>query len=435
MKANTELVYQYFRKCNAVSTDSRQIVNGALFFALKGDNFNGNDFALETLERGASFAVVDDSSLPDHDRLLLVDDSLKTLQEVAVMHRRSMKIPVIGITGSNGKTTTKELISAVLAKKFRVVATKGNLNNHIGVPLTILGVGDDADIAVVEMGANHIGEIAFLCSIARPDSGLITNIGKAHLEGFGSFEGVIEAKTELYRFINSVGGLLFVNQDNTLLNDKTTGMKTIGYGVHSDYVRCLRSVSDPFVNVEVSIADGEPMWFNSNLFGGYNVSNILAAITIGSFYGVAHELVQSAISEYIPSNNRSQMVRWGSNTLILDAYNANPSSMSAALTALAGTESGKRVAILGDMLELGTTSREEHQKVIDQAIQLSIERIFLVGPVFSSLAKEAGIQAFMDSETAAEWFRQNPLTDSVILLKGSRGIRMERISLVFKSSE
>lgn len=435
MKANTEIVYQHFKKCKTVSTDSRQIVPGTLFFALKGDNFNGNDFALETLEKGADFAVVDDSSLPHHDRLLLVEDSLKALQEIAMMHRRSLKIPLIGITGTNGKTTTKELISAVLAKKFRVVATKGNLNNHIGVPLTILGIREDAEIAVIEMGANHIGEIGFLCNIARPGSGLITNIGKAHLEGFGSFEGVIEAKTELYRFISSVGGLVFVNRDNALLNEQAAGMKTIGYGERGEFVQCIRAVNDPFVKVEVRIADGEPMWFNSNLFGGYNVSNILAAITIGSFYGVPHELIQLALSEYIPSNNRSQMVRWGSNTLILDAYNANPSSMSAALTALAGTESGKRVAILGDMLELGTTSGEEHQKVIDQAIHFSFEKIFLVGPVFNSLAKGAGIQAFIDSETAAEWFRQNPLTDSVILLKGSRGIRMERISLVFKSPE
>lgn len=435
MKANSEIVYRHFRRCTAVSTDSRQIVPGTMFIALKGDNFNGNDFALETLEQGAAFAVVDDPMLPAHDRLLLVDDSLKILQEIAAMHRRNLKIPVIGITGTNGKTTTKELISAVLAKKFRVVSTKGNFNNHIGVPLTILGIGEEAEIAVIEMGANHIGEIGFLCNIARPDTGLITNIGKAHLEGFGSFEGVIEAKTELYRFINSVGGLLFINKDNTLLNDQASGMKTIGYGEQGDFVQCIRTVGDPFVRVEARVAAGEPMWFNSNLFGGYNVSNILAAIAIGAFYGVPQDLIQLAISEYIPSNNRSQMVRWGSNTLILDAYNANPSSMSAALTALAGTASGSRVAILGDMLELGTTSGEEHQKVIDQAIQLSLEKIFLVGPVFSSLAKVTGIQAFIDSETAAEWFRENPLTDSIILLKGSRGIRMERISLVFKSSE
>ena len=359
MLANISDLYSVFRKHNQVSTDSRQIIPGSIFFALKGDNFNGNKYAKAAIEAGAVCAVIDEAEY-ESKHTFLVDDVLEALQQLALHHRKQFVIPVIAITGSNGKTTTKELTNAVLSQHFHVTATKGNLNNHIGVPLTLLGITNETEIAIIEMGANHRGEIASLCEIANPTHGLITNIGKAHLGGFGGYEGVIKAKGELYNFLRENNSIAFVNHDNPLLMKLSEGMNRVGYGTNKGLFASGR-VNGNTSNLELDwISEKGIVRIKTNLIGDYNFENVMAAICIGSDLGVPCEKIKTTISSYNPSNSRSQAMKTGRNSIVLDAYNANPSSMKAAIENFIKLEATHKMVILGDMLELGDESLDEH---------------------------------------------------------------------------
>ena len=358
-----ETIYQHYIKAYKVSTDSRKIEKDAVFFALKGENFDANDFALQVAEQGvASLVVADRKDLPKHERILIVDDSLKALQDLAAYHRQQSKAIVLSITGTNGKTTTKELVSAVLAKKYNIIHTMGNLNNHIGVPLTLLSIKPETEIAVVEMGANHPGEIDFLCRIADPDYGLITNIGKAHLEGFGSFEGVIKTKTELYRHIKAHGKAVFVNQGNPLLLlwEQSEGQERITYGRHC---AAFCPVAPAACNPYLSVGWREHL-IQTHLVGNYNFENVAAAIGVGQYFEVDENAIIEALEAYTPTNSRSQVIETGKNRIIMDAYNANPTSMRAALINFASICGDNSLLVLGDMRELGTASEEEHRNSV-----------------------------------------------------------------------
>ena len=426
----TELIsklYPVFLRHPVVSTDSRQVAPESLFFALRGDLFNGNEFAARALDLGASHAVVDEAKYASDDRYILVDDVLKTLQELACHHRMQFAVPVLAITGTNGKTTTKELACAVLSSKYRTIATRGNLNNHIGVPLTLLRMTGETEIALIEMGANHPGEIDFLCRIARPDFGLITNIGKAHLAGFGGFEGVIRTKTEMYRFIRDNGGTIFLNNRDTLLKEHAGDIRRVTYGDAPADLTAGKSTASPFVTIDLLFRDNTELAVESNLYGIYNDSNLLAAAAIGQQFGISPTGIKSALEAYKPDNNRSQVTRTGQNLLILDAYNANPSSMAAALTAFASADYSNKMLILGDMLELGNDSDSEHLRVLDLANRLGFTEVFLVGPEFTRLNKKRENLCFHDSELARMWLEHHRVKNSTILIKGSRGIRLEKV--------
>jgi UDP-N-acetylmuramoyl-tripeptide--D-alanyl-D-alanine ligase len=431
---NVEELYRIFLKHSLISTDSRAIKPGSIFFALRGENFDGNRFAKQALEIGAAFAVIDNPEFIDTEQYILVEDSLNALQQLAAFHRNQLKIPVIAITGSNGKTTTKELTHAVLAKKFRTYATKGNLNNHIGVPLSLLEVNSETEIAVIEMGANHQKEIEMLCGIANPDFGLITNVGKAHLEGFGGLEGVKKGKGELYKHIAKKNGAVFINEDNYDLKDmaaKAGVKKFISYGANTNY-DCSGKVVSEFPSLKISWQkkdDAKENIIQTNLAGSYNLENILAAICIGTYYGVEPEKINSAIAEYIPSNNRSQVVKKNSNTIILDCYNANPSSMTAALSNFSGMNAASKVAILGDMLELGADSELLHRTVIEQADALVLNEIILIGERFSAAAKKENVKCrtFDTADAAQEFLLKNKFSNSAILVKGSHALRLEKL--------
>jgi UDP-N-acetylmuramoyl-tripeptide--D-alanyl-D-alanine ligase len=398
-----------------------------LFFALKGDHFNGNEFAAKAIENGAAFAIIDQQVFAAGSKFIVVDDVLTTLQQLARFHRDRLKIPVIGITGSNGKTTTKELTGCVLAKKYKTISTRGNLNNHIGVPLSVLSLNAETEIAVIEMGANHCGEIAWLCRIANPDFGIITNIGKAHLEGFGGYEGVIRAKSELYDHIRSVGGKLFVNLDDPLLIRLSQGIETITYGKSADAgIKGEISGEFPMLTVDVEI-NGEKITINSQLIGSYNFHNILVAAAIGSYFGVEMELIREAIEAYTPENNRSQFVRTHRNQIVMDAYNANPSSMEAAITHFAKSPAPEKVLILGDMLELGDESLAEHQRILGLASGSGAKQILLVGSQFHQVNHDQGNWSFFNADEALEFLSKNMLSGKTILVKGSRGIRLEKL--------
>jgi len=420
--AGTGELYEYFLKSGKICTDSRNVSAGSIFFALKGENFDGNKFANDALRKGAALAVVDDPSLKDQPGLFRVENVLSGLQALARHHRETLKIPIIGLTGSNGKTTTKELLREVLKKKHKVHATPGNLNNHIGVPVSLLGITKQTEIAVIEMGANHIGEIADLCSMARPTHGLITNIGKAHLEGFGDFDGVIRAKSELYDFIRKNGGDVFVNADDALLMELSEQLTRYTYGKTSEAgTKGVILSSVPALDIR----------FNGNniktrLYGDYNFWNIMASICIGSYFGVNATAMKEAISSYKPANNRGQVIIKGSNTIFLDAYNANPTSMQAAIEQFMMQEAGKKVFILGDMLELGDFSYEEHHKVIS-ALQALDVQIILVGKEFSKAVKGNQDSCFSNTDEASAWLVKNPIRDAHILVKGSRGIALEKL--------
>ncbi len=413
-------LYQHYLQSTGVTTDTRLIREGSIFFALKGENFDGNKFAGEALQKGASMAVVDDPGL-EETAFFHVDNTLKALQDLAAHHRKTINIPVIGLTGTNGKTTTKELIREVLVKKYRVHATQGNLNNHIGVPLTVLGISKDTEIAVVEMGANHIGEIAELCAIAKPTHGMITNIGIAHIEGFGSYEGVIKAKSELYDHLQQVAGIAFVNNDNSLLTELSSAISTVTYGTSTK--------ADVYGNISSSVPFLEIGWdgmkLKTHLYGDYNFENIMAAICIGKHFKLDPVHISDAITSYIPANNRSQVINSSSNTIFLDAYNANPSSMLASIMQFEKQEAVKKVLILGDMLELGKTSQEEHRKIISE-IANKFETVILVGPEFMAASNIS--TAFIDTAMAASWLREHPVHDAHILIKGSRGIALESLT-------
>ena len=414
-------IYNEYRRSSGITTDTRQIRPNSIFIALRGDNFDGNAFAEMALEKGARLAVVDK---PDFHQpgCILVDDSLKCLQELARYHRKQISIPVIGLTGTNGKTTTKEIIARVLSEKYITHATKGNLNNHIGVPLSILGIGDEAEIAVIEMGANHQGEIADLCEIALPDRGLITNIGKAHLEGFGGFDGVIKTKTELYDFLRKTNGIAYINDDDPLLVSLAHGMELISYGNHeSAFHRGSIAASFPFLEIK-----WKDHLIRTQLYGDYNFNNIMAAITIGMSFGVSEESIISAIESYKPSNNRSQIINSAGNTIYLDAYNANPSSMQAAISHFEKLDAKNKVVILGDMLELGKDEESEHAAIL-KSIKGKFDQAILVGPVFAKLANREAFHVFENTKAAAEWLEKHPLKDSNILMKASRGIAVDSL--------
>ncbi len=413
--AQIEEIYRHYRESSCITTDSRQIKENCIFFALKGDSFDGNIFAAEALKKGARLVIVDNEKYAVGPQCILVEDSLRCLQELAMFHRNKLDIPIIGLTGTNGKTSTKELIHRVLSTKYKVYSTSGNYNNHIGVPLTLLSIADDAEMAVIEMGANHIGEIAFLCRLAKPDYGLITNIGKAHLEGFGNYEGVIRAKTELYEHLRSIGGKVYVNSDDELLIELSSGMKRETYGktagstYHASIVSSIPRLELKWQGFEIS----------TQLYGEYNFDNVMASIAVGN------ELITSAISSYTPTNNRSQLQLTDSNTLYLDAYNANPSSMLASIEAFRKQPASNKVLILGDMLELGQDSHKEHKYILDE-IRNAFKLVLLVGPEFKHVADDNFI-VFNDTSEAAEWIKNNPIKNAHILVKGSRGIALENL--------
>jgi UDP-N-acetylmuramoyl-tripeptide--D-alanyl-D-alanine ligase len=426
-----ENLYSLFLQHREISTDSRLIPEGALFFGLKGDHFDGNEFAGYALDNGASLAIVDDSRYCLNNRYILVENVIASLQQLANHHRNQFRIPILAITGTNGKTTTKELIHAVLSKKYQTLATTGNLNNHIGVPLTLLKLKSETEIAILEMGANHPGEIDHLCRIAEPTHGIITNIGKAHLEGFGGFDGVISTKTELFRFLKSRQGIVFVNNDNPLLVQYSDGMKVIHYETRKTTVMDEQNHPEyPYLKMEIKIDDQE-ITLSTKLFGSYNAENILAAACIGHFFGVEPGKIKEAIETYQPLNNRSQVLQTRSNLLILDMYNANPSSMEPALKNFAGSIHARKVLILGDMLELGSACDKEHQDILELIEKLGFTEVYLVGPVFTRLNTKREWMCFQDSELARIWLDHHRITDAVILIKGSRGIKLEKLVDLF----
>jgi len=417
---NISQLHKIFLGSTGITTDTRKVDQGNIFFALKGDNFDGNIFANKAISDGASYAIVENSDVAIDNRYILVDNVLETLQNLAAFHRNYLNIPIIAITGTNGKTTTKELVREVLLQKYNVKATQGNLNNHIGVPLTILSFDMDVEIGIVEMGANHIGEIAHLCEIAQPDFGLITNIGKAHIEGFGSYEGVIIAKSELYHYLNDNLGKVFFNSQDVVL-EKTLeklNVKSIPY--------CL--VNTVSGNLFAQI-EWEQSMVKSNLVGNYNVDNIRAAITIGNYFDVEKLNIIKAIENYIPTNNRSQLIRKGELSIIIDAYNANPSSMNVALNNLASLKSSSKVAILGDMLELGDVAFEEHQTIVDKAMDFGFDKIIFVGSNFlqhKNVSKQ-NVDFFASFDEMKNSNKIDIPSPSTVLIKGSRGIGLERV--------
>ncbi len=419
-----ETIYQHFTKAYRVTTDSRKIEQDAVFFALKGDNFDANDFALQVAEEGvASLVVADRKSLPKHERIVIVDDTLMALQDVANYHRRQMKATVLAITGTNGKTTTKELVSAVLSQKHDIIHTMGNLNNHIGVPLTLLSIKPETEIAVVEMGANHPGEIDTLCHITLPDYGLITNIGKAHLEGFGSFEGVIETKTELYRYIKKHGKMVFFNRANPLLWELSGSQPRLSYGndIDADYVSSPIECN-PYLTVEY-----RGTIIKTKLVGAYNFENVAAAIAVGRYFGVEEWQIAKALEAYTPTNSRSQVIDTEHNHIIMDAYNANPTSMQAALRNFAGICGERHLLILGDMRELGTASEEEHRYILELMKDLGFKAACLVGPNFCACNDNADWKTFAKVEDLCQYVESHPVEGKTILVKGSRGIQLEKV--------
>jgi UDP-N-acetylmuramoyl-tripeptide--D-alanyl-D-alanine ligase len=427
----TDKILNLFYDTTGVCTDTRKIEKDCLFICLKGDNFNGNTFALKALEQGAKYVIVDENEFNVADNIFVVDNSLKFLQDLAKHHRNKFSIPVIGITGSNGKTSSKELIKAVLSKKYKVLATQGNLNNHIGVPLTLLKITKEHDIAIIEMGANKYKDIEELCEITTPNFGIITNIGKAHLEGFKNYEGVLKTKLELYTSIKKINGDIIINgDDQSLLHNVPADIKTFSYsqGNNSDIIGKLINLS-PFVEMEWSTKNYQSGLISTQMIGKYNFYNFLAAIAFGVRFGVSPEEINTAISEYLPSNNRSQVKETSRNTLILDCYNANPTSMQSALESFAMINHPKKLFIIGDMLELGSESEQEHKNILNLATKLNLFG-YVIGPIFSKIA-EKDFTYFPSTSEATDFLNKNKVSDSLILLKGSRGIGLEKLENLF----
>ncbi len=412
-----------FLECSSASTDTRKITPNAMFFALKGENFNGNTYAEQAIKQGAKYVVIDEKEYMHSSKTILVSDVLETLQQLATFHREYLKTPIIALTGSNGKTTTKELINAVLSKKYKTSATKGNLNNHIGAPLTLLSMTKDTELGIVEMGANHQNEIEFLCSIAKPDYGLITNYGKAHLEGFGSVEGIIKGKSELYTYLIEHDKLIFVNGLDPIQVEKSKHAKTYKFGNTSGFdveIHFIEAQPNVFINYQNQV-------IKSQLIGSYNFTNIAVAITIGAFFKVKLNDIKEGIESYIPSNNRSQVLTKHSNKIILDAYNANPTSMKAALENFE-KQSGDKIAILGDMFELGEDAPKEHQYIADLAAKMPFNQIILIGSNFyKTKSKSENIIKFESFEDFKTNFILSDIKNSTLLIKGSRGMALERI--------
>jgi len=419
-------LYQKYLESGKVSTDTRQITPGSVFFALKGPSFNANAFAPEALAKGASYCVVDEPAFANDPRCLLVPDTLLALQDLARYHRGQLTIPVIGLTGSNGKTTSKELVSAVLSKKFKTHATRGNLNNHIGVPLTILSIDKSYEMAVVEMGANHVGEIALLSGISRPTHGFITNIGKAHIGTFGGFENIIRGKTELYQFLIESNGTVFINSTNPILSTMTKRFKNpILYPAPGNFLHCSLTRSEPVL--EVLSEQGRTI--RTQLVGAYNFENIAIALCIGKYFAVGPDDAARAIEEYAPGNMRSQIIRKQTNTLILDAYNANPTSMEAAIDSLARMKANKKIAILGDMFELEDEAIAEHQHIGVVLKEKNIDEAYLCGELMQhARATFPQGKFFRTREELMTVLRANPISDATILIKGSRGMAMEKVA-------
>ncbi len=412
---NIETLYKIYSQHYRVDTDSRKIRKNTLYFALKGENFNGNVFAEEAISKGALFSIVDEKEYATKDSIILVDNVLETLQLLAIYHRKKLNVPILSLTGSNGKTTTKELINAILETQYRTTATTGNLNNHIGVPLTLLSMTPQTEIGIVEMGANHHKEIEFLCSIANPDFGYITNFGKAHLEGFGSVEGVIEAKSELYTYLKRNDKTVFVNTSDKIQVEKTSGMNVIPLSNSVEFVE-----ANPFVKIQFKNER-----IQTHLIGNYNFSNIAAAITIGEHFNISLENIKNALENYKPTNNRSQILKTkNNNTIILDAYNANPTSMKAALDNFSSLKSDAKIAILGDMFELGKESKEEHQFICDYCKKLGLKNVFLVGQLFNQTTTD--FTKFKSFELVQDYLQNTDFQNHHLLIKGSRGMALER---------
>lgn len=425
-----ERLYQAYLSSRTVTTDSRAITPGCIFFAFRGEHFDGNAFAPQALEQGAALCVISDPAFKVDDRCIVVPDVLRTLQELACEHRRHLAIPVVGITGTNGKTTTKELVTAVLARRYRVSATKGNFNNHLGVPLTLLSIPENAEMAIVEMGANHPGEIEFLCRIADPDCGLITNVGRAHLQGFGSFEGVKCTKGELYDFLKAHGGLVFLNTANEHLvaMAQERGLdRVVSYG-HDDEAEVQGRVvaATPFIEVEwwqASEGAKGSSQLRTHLIGAYNLDNILAAVTVGLHFGLTPDQINHALEQYEPTNNRSELVKTSDNVLIVDAYNANPTSMAAALDSFAAISLPQpKMVIIGDMRELGDVSAEEHQKIVDKLKAMGLTDVWLVGEEFGKT--QCAFTKFADVAAVKAAIASAKPTGKCILIKGSNGTRL-----------
>jgi UDP-N-acetylmuramoyl-tripeptide--D-alanyl-D-alanine ligase len=418
-------IIELFYETTGICTDTRKIKKDSLFLCLKGDNFNGNEFAEKALNEGAKYVIVDELKYKSNDNIYLVDDVLKYLQKLANYHRQKFNIPIIGITGSNGKTSTKELIKNVLEKKYNVLATEGNLNNHIGVPLTLLNITKDHEIAIIEMGANKFKDIEELCKIAEPNYGIITNIGKAHLEGFINFEGVLKTKKELYDSIAKNNGTLIINSDDQILIKNTPEVKKVSYGSSdkSDIKGELIDLS-PFVEMKWSSGNYSSELISTKMIGKYNFYNFLAAIAFGKTFNIEPEKINEAISEYTPDNKRSQVQKTKKNTLILDCYNANPSSMTSALESFSQINHPNKIAIIGDMLELGDDSVKEHQNILDLTKKLNLNKI-TVGPIFESINSDE--LKFSNTLNTAEYLRTISIKDHLILLKGSRGIGLEKL--------
>lgn len=422
------LYIKFLAQGQRITTDTRHIQSGQIFFALKGANFDGNLYALEALNKGVKYAVVDDKNLEGKPGIIVVENVLESLQQLALYHRRRLNIPVIAITGSNGKTTSKELIREVLAARFKVACTKGNLNNHIGIPLTLLDIKAYEDISIVEMGANHQGEIAEYCTYTEPNFGVITNIGKAHLEGFGGIDGVIKGKTELYRFLEkNTNNKIFINVDDSILAQHTGSLYTIGYGTDENlsiYGKLLNSHTE---YLEVAVyEDGKVHTIRTQLTGDYNLYNVLLAYNIGRYFEIDPQKIIYALESYQPSNSRSQILKKGKLTIVLDAYNANPSSMDVALKNLSKFD-GKKIAIIGAMKEMGEYSNQEHSKILQLALSLKIDTIVAVGIEFAEVIPEKSILYFENTHDAKKWYGSQKFSNETILIKGSRGMALEKI--------
>jgi UDP-N-acetylmuramoyl-tripeptide--D-alanyl-D-alanine ligase len=426
MNTSVEKLYEKYVTSGKVSTDTRQIIPGSIFFALRGPRFNANALAKEALQKGAQYAVVDDPAFATGDQIMLVDDVLNALQALARLHRTHLSIPVIGLTGSNGKTTSKELVSAVLGKKYKTYATRGNLNNHIGVPLSVLSIDSSFEMAVIEMGANHVGEIALLSSIAQPTHGFITNIGRAHIGTFGGFENIIRGKSELYQHLLMHDGTVFINSQNHILANMAKRFKQpVLYPAKGDYYHAELLDADPFIRFKTA----EGVKVQTQLMGSYNFENIAAALCIGKFFGVPADDANDAVATYVPGNMRSQIVNRGSNTIILDAYNANPSSMEAAIKNLASMKAPRKVVILGDMYELEEEAEKEHKKIGELLHENNIAEAYLCGPLMNAARSTYRHGRFFESrEELIEHLKKHPLENAVILIKASRGMALEKVA-------
>ena len=418
-------LYELYKKFPSIQTDTRKLKPNDIFFALKGNNFNGNHFAKGALDQGAAYAIIDEKKFESGEKTILVNDVLTILQDLATLHRKHFKIPFLAITGSNGKTTTKELIHSVLSSTYKTYTTEGNLNNHIGIPLTILKIKDDAEMAVIEMGANHLGEIESYCRIALPDYGLITNCGKAHLEGFGNLEGVKKGKGELFDHLRSNNGTAFVMWDYDYLREMSHEIREIiSYGTHGADTEGSILLTDPFLQVKIN-NNKELSSINTNLVGEYNFPNVLASIVVGKYFKVPDQKIKTAIENYVPSNNRSQLLEIGSNKIIMDAYNANPSSMALAIQNFSKINSENKILLLGAMAELGSESLNEHQEIISLVEQYNWKKVVLVGGDFQKINHP--YQKFNNVEEAAAWFKKQQFENSYFLIKGSRSTGMEKI--------